>query len=82
MKHLSPVLLIFLMTGSFVIWLIFRRRTLKEEATHYEYDFRFWRNLIVGGIVFVGVMFVLFELYDYFNESEYERLMREFRESR
>ncbi|WP_462249233.1 hypothetical protein [Ekhidna sp.] len=75
-------LLIFLITGSFIAWIVFRKRTLREECTHYEYDFRFWRNTILGAIVTMSLIYFLIDLYYSMNPSQNELLLEEFRNSR
>ena len=59
-----------------MIWLLFRKRTLKEECTHYEYDFRFWRNMIVGAIMVIGLIYCIDLYYIYKQEAEFEALKR------
>ena len=72
-------LLVFLMTGSFIVWLLMRERSLKDECTHYEYDFRFWRNIIIGLFVTVTIAYYLIELYHYLNPSQMDQMLEEFR---
>ena len=75
-KHTTHIrffpVLIFLIVGSFIAWLIFRKRTLKEECTHYEYNYRFWRNVIIGGIVVIGIIYCLDMYLDAVQDAEYD----------
>lgn len=75
----KPLLLIFLIPGSFSVWLFLRERSLKEECTHFEYDFRFWRNLIVGLIITTTATYYIIELYYYLNPSEMDLMLEEFK---
>lgn len=71
--------LIFLMVGSFLMWIILRKRTLKEECTHYAYDFRFWRNMIIGTIATVLILFSATEAYYDWADAKYiERLEKDY----
>ena len=74
--------LVFLMVGSFVVWLVLRERSLKEEATHYETDFRYWRNLVVGLLVTIPLVSFLIWLYYELNPSPLEQQLEEFRKAR
>lgn len=57
---------------------LYKRKKFKDECTHYEHDFGFWRNLIIGLIVTTTVTYNAIELYYYLNPSEIDLMREEF----
>ncbi|WP_436516375.1 hypothetical protein [Ekhidna sp. To15] len=54
--------LICITIGSFLVWLVTRRRSLKEEMAIYDYDSHFWTSFSVGAIFLVTVGYIVFEI--------------------
>ena len=45
--------------GSLIMWLVLRKRSLKDEVTVYELNFQFYRNFSVGLIAICLLLFLI-----------------------